>query len=156
LIAGVKRFHISSSVKSTAGATNTKPATEAGPACRRARKARDHEQSEPAPHRRPDQNLRIAAARVEHGERVGEPAADRTVAEVAARFPVAGIVEADAGAPGLFGPMRQRRGLGTFHVGLVAGQPEQARGGAGTVAHGDGAALGPRSNFQEFQAVIIH
>jgi hypothetical protein len=51
--------------------------------------------------------------------------------------------------------MRQRLRLGALHVGLVAGQPEQARGRAGDAR----TAMARRSasaNVQEFQAVIVH
>src|SRR5262245_18870181 len=52
--------------------------------------------------------------------------------------------------------MRQRFGLGAFHVGLVTGQPEKPRTSARLLAYRDAAAVGARSNVQEFQAVIIH
>jgi len=114
------------------------------------------QQCQPAAHRRPDQNLRTEAAGVEHGKAVGEPAADRAVGECAAGFTVAGIVEQDAGAVGFLRPACKRRGFGAFHVRLVTGQPKESGRRPRLLAHCDAAVLASRSNFQEFQAVIVH
>ena len=125
-MSGVKRFHISSSVKSTAGAIRTMPATEAGPELLRRFNSRTRQQRQPTAHRRADQNLRAAAAGVEHRKTVGKPAADRTVGESAFGFAMAGIVEPHATALFALRPFRQRHRLGALHVGLVAAEPEQA------------------------------
>jgi hypothetical protein len=133
---------------------------QSGYRCRRCRGAlpqcADEEQRQPAAHGRSDQDLRAAAAGLEHRERVFEPTADRSIGEGAARFPVAGIIETRASPAGLGRPMRQRFGLGALHVGLVTGQPEQPGSGARLLAHRNAATSGARSNVQEFQGVIIH
>ena len=53
-------------------------------------------------------------------------------------------------------PSGKRFGFGAFHVGFVAGQPEQPGSGAQLFAYRDAAPFVLRSNVEEFQAVIIH
>ena len=79
------------------------------------------------PMEEPITHLRPAAEGVEHRDAFLEPAADRAVGEVAARFAMAGIVEAHHGAAVLARPAIERLGLGALHVGLEAAEPEQAR-----------------------------
>ncbi len=122
---GENFFHISSSVKSTAGAISTRPAIEPRRPC--ALQLSRQQQREPAAHRRADQHLRALGEALEHRGAVLKPAADGAVGEFAAGFAVAGIVEPDAGAAVLAGPVVERDGLGALHVGLEAAEPEQPR-----------------------------
>ncbi len=50
----------------------------------------------------------------------------------------------------------ERLGLGAFHVGLESAEPEQAGAFALADAHRDIARGGVRSNFQGFQANVVH
>ena len=88
--------HISSSEKSTAGAISTSPAGASAVPMQLAR----GEQRDPAAHRRADQDRPLVAAGGDHGERVLEPVRHRPAPEIVARFAMAGIVEAQEGAPG--------------------------------------------------------
>ena len=69
---------------------------------------------------------------------------------------MAGIVEPHAGAALSRRPVGERLRLGAFHVGFVAASKNRPGGAPSCCAHGDGAALGPLANVQEFQAVIVH
>ena len=67
------------------------------------------QQRQPAAHRRADHHLRaLGELRVDR-DALLQPAADGAVIEVAARFAVAGIVEAHAGTALAFGPAIERR-----------------------------------------------
>ena len=126
-----KPFHISSSVKSGAGAISTSPASDARSRCALRQLARQ-QQRHPAAHRRADRRSagrrRTASntARLSSSQRPMVPSAKR-----AAGFAMAGIVEADAGAALFGGPGVERQRLGALHVGIEAAQPEQPGRGAG-------------------------
>jgi hypothetical protein len=110
----------------------------------------------PATHGRTDHDLRPAAELLEHRNAFLEPSADGAVPEIAAGFAVPRIIEADAG-PALPGrPVVERLGLRAFHVRLEPAEPEQARTAAFADAHGDIARRGARSNFDAFQANVVH
>jgi hypothetical protein len=116
------------------------------------------QQRQPAAHRRPDQHLRAFGEGPVHRYAFLEPAADGAVGEVAARFAMAGIVEAQAGAAIGLRPGVERRGLGAFHVGLEAAQPDQPWlivALALAHAHGDGP-RGRRLYRQGCQAGFTH
>ena len=66
------------------------------------------------------------------------------------------IVEADAGAALAGRPAVERLGFRAFHVRLEAAEPEQARAIALTQADRDIARGGARSNFEAFQANVVH
>ncbi len=86
VISDEKFFHISSSVKSGAGAISTRPASCAGRyrLCQPPRDLARQQQRHPAAHRGTDHDLRPAAELREHRQALLEPAADRAVGELAA------------------------------------------------------------------------
>ena len=114
------------------------------------------QQRQPAAHRGADQDLRAAAAGVEHREAVGEPAADRAVRERAAGFAVPRIIETHDGAAFFLRPGVERRGLGALHVGFVAAEPDQPRRRAVALADREGALVLSASCLHKIQAAIIH
>src|SRR5262249_43737807 len=85
-----------------------------------------------------------------------QPAADGAVREGPARLAVARIVEADDRPALVPRPGVERRGLGPFHVGVEAAQPEQAGRRALARANRNAARGGAGSHVNEFQATIAH
>src|SRR5690606_17784073 len=83
----------------------------------------------------------------EDRERLLEPAADRTVEEVAARLAVAGIVEAGDGEAVPFAERIKGAGLAAGHVGAVSAEPEKP--GRPALSHADShlAARGALAHF---------
>src|SRR5205085_8762021 len=92
-------------------------------------------------------DLRPPAAGVEHRERLFQPPADGAVDKSATRFAVAGIVEADTGSAMALRPLVECDRLGALHVGIEAGQPEQAGFRASTGPHRYSARR--RADFEE-------
>ena len=149
-------FHISSSVKSTAGAISTMPATAARPPCVSSAPA-----PAAAPASRPSTSRPAPAGPRRSASKTAstflKPAADRAVSEVAARFAVPGIVEADAGAARSRRPIgRAPDGLGALHVGLEAAEPKDARALAFAQPHGNGARRRRRFDGQRDEARFAH
>ncbi len=122
---GEKPFHISSSVKSGAGAISTSPARVAGPAFRLAISRASNSAiqppiDEPTTTWGPVQNW-LNTATHSSSQRPMVPSMKRTTG-----LAMAGIVEPNAGAAMLGRPGVKRDGLGALHVGMEAAQPQQA------------------------------
>jgi hypothetical protein len=85
------------------------------------------QQRDPAAHRRADDDERRASGKVQHGGGLLQPARDRAVGEIAARFAMAGIVEPRDGASLARREGVERLGLGAAHVGHEAAEEENLR-----------------------------
>ena len=84
------------------------------------------QQRQPAAHAGADEDARPSAFRVNMWQDCSSQCRDGAVDEQPARRAMAGIVEAEAGAPGFPRQCGQRLGLGALHVGFEAAQPEEA------------------------------
>ena len=85
------------------------------------------EQCEPSAHRGTDQDLRTVALRADDGERLFEPCADRSVRKISFRFPVAGIIETQIGAPFVRRISVKEARLGGAHIRHEPAEPDEAR-----------------------------
>jgi hypothetical protein len=88
----------------------------------------------------------------QHRLRILDPVRHRPVGELATGFAMAGIVEADEGAPDALGPGGERFGLGGAHVRAQAAKPDHRRALAGQRQHRDLAALAAGPDAQKLRA----
>ena len=108
------------------------------------------EQGKPAAHRRSDQHLR-PLRRGDRREAVLEPRADRAVLEPAARFAMAGIIEAQERAAVLGGPAVERLRLRRQHVRPEPAEPDETGTVAGPPAQRDLAPCGPGADTESLR-----
>lgn len=112
-------------------------------------------QRQPAAHGRADEDLRAVGNTLKHGKCFFQPARDGAVFEGAARQAVAGVIHPGHGLSARPCVSCQCFCLGAIHVGLEAGEPEQAWLSARFCLHRDLPFIRAVAEGEELKAVLI-
>ena len=139
---------------SQAGAISTSPLMRAASPGDFGQQGPQQKKGDVAAHARPDEHLRPLAELTEDGARLLQPAADGALLEAPLGLAMPRIVEPQAGAPLVPGPIGHRRRLGTGHLRLEAAQPDEtglAAAGRSLAQIGDAATPSAGSNVEELR-----